>query len=37
LAVAQRAFSPEGGIADPALAKRFEDVLGDFAELVGKN
>lgn len=34
LAVAQKAFTPEGGIADPALAKRFEDVLGDFVELV---
>lgn len=37
LAVAHKAFTPEGGIADPALSKRFEDVLGDFAELVEVN
>lgn len=34
LAMAHKAFTTEGGIADPALSKRFEDVLGDFAELV---
>ena len=37
LAVAHKAFTAEGGITDPALSKRFEDVLGDFAELVEMN